>query len=517
MPACLMPNKRRSLPETAGLFVERYLGPHVLSQLGRVQTRSAHRHVGVAAKGPGQQPDWSAGETRWSPYGTPPRLHNRLTPLIDGEAFMERLYTAISTATEYVYIAGWCLTPHLPLLRESPEHVIDSRLVTVLAQASRRVPVRVLLWSGAPFLIHPTSEYVDEVAKTLITEAAGGDLRCEVDTSATWSHTHHQKAVVVDGQWASVGGIDLTTYSGDRWDERGHRLRAGVNWHDAAMSIEGEAVADVEANFRQRWLAVTGDASLPSVQPKVGEAWSTPAQIIRTIPAGIYDFAHDGEYGFHHAYLELIKQARRFVYLESQYIWSPEVMDALIELVQRPPSPSFRIVIVLPARATSGKWDNDKHVEALHDVDDGRGIVQVYSLYTSGPTSGAKPFRYRPVYVHAKLGIVDDEWLIVGSANLNDRSLHSDGEIGVLANDPELARALRLDLWTEHLSRRPQDIEARDVTEVIDSEWRERASKNGRIITQGEEPLQSGVHFYQSGGPPGSWILEESESLTFEH
>ncbi|HEX5370643.1 MAG TPA: phospholipase D family protein [Dehalococcoidia bacterium] len=511
-----MANKRRSVPEAAGVFVERFLGPRVLRPLGRLKTRSAHRHVGVAAREPGQQPDWSVNEPRWSPYGTPPRLHNRLMPLIDGETFLERLYAEIASAGEYVYIAGWCLTPHLPLLRASTSHIIDSRLVTVLGQASGRVPVRVLLWGGAPFVIHPTSDYVEQVAKTLTNEA-GGDLICPLDDTATWSHTHHQKAIVVDGQWASVGGIDLTTYSGDRWDQRGHRLRAGVNWHDAAMSIEGELVADVESNFRQRWLAVTGDGSLPSVQPRVDATWSTPAQVLRTIPAGDYDFAQDGEYDFHHSYLELLQRSRRFVYLESQYLWSPEVMDALLDLVKQPPSPSFRIVIVLPARATSGKWDNDKHVEALREVDGGRNIVEVYSLYTSGPTSGERPFRYRPVYVHAKLAIVDDEWLIVGSANLNDRSLHSDSEIGVLAHDADLARKLRLDLWSEHLNRRPQDLEARDVTDVVDSEWRGRATKNGEIITEGVQPLECGVHFYQSGAPPGAWILEESESLTFEH
>ena len=108
--------------------------------------------------------------------------------------------------------------------------------------------------------------------------------------------------------------MDLTTFAGDRRDSRDHPLRAGVNWHDAAVLVEGEAVADVEDNFRQRWEAVTGDAGLPHAKSVVDPAWETPAQVVRTIPAGRYPFAPKGEFGIHHAYLELIRGARELIY-----------------------------------------------------------------------------------------------------------------------------------------------------------------------------------------------------------
>ena len=56
-----------------------------------------------------------------------------------------------------------------------------------------------------------------------------------------------------------------------------------------------------------------------------------------------------------------------------------------------------------------------------------------------------------PVYVHAKVGIVDDAWLTIGSANLNEHSLFNDTEMNVVCHDGELARATRLRLWAEHL------------------------------------------------------------------
>ncbi|MHB8377410.1 MAG: phospholipase D-like domain-containing protein, partial [Dehalococcoidia bacterium] len=235
------------------------------------------------------------------------------------------------------------------------------------------------------------------------------------------------------------------------------------------------------------------------------------------IPAGRYPFAPGGEFGIHHAYVELIRRARELVYLESQYLWSPEVMEALIEATERPPAPSFRIVIVLPARATSGKWDNDQHVEMLRKSDGGRGIVEVYSLFASGPTTGVQPFRYRPVYVHAKVGIIDDEWLIVGSANLNNRGFVTDSELNVVAQDRDLARKVRIDLWSEHLGLDPEEVASIAPAEFVDSVWRQRAAANEAQMLRGERSLESSVHPYRTGRTPGAWLLEESEALTFEH
>jgi len=73
--------------------------------------------------------------------------------------------------------------------------------------------------------------------------------------------------------------------------------------------------------------------------------------------------------------------------------------------------------------------------------------------------------------VHAKIGIVDDRWITLGSANLNEHSLFNDTEMNVVAQDPELARSTRLRLWAEHLERPQSEIDG-DPTEVIDTLWR---------------------------------------------
>ena len=442
-------------------------------------------------------------------------MHNHVTPLIDGEAFFGALHEALTNAESYVFIAGWCLTPYVPLRRQTSEDLERTRLLDVLADVGHRVPVRLLLWGGAPALIHPTRRTMRGVEA--IINRREGDVLCRLDTTASPSHCHHQKAIVVDGRMAFVGGMDLTTFAGDRWDRQDHPLRAGVNWHDAALRIEGEAVADVERNFRQRWQAVTRGQPLPSNRCIFDESCDTHVQVIRTIPHGRYAFAPKGEYGIHHAYMHAIREAQDFIYIETQYLWSPEIMDALEEVIATRNPATFRVVIILPARATSGKWDNDQHVERLRRVDAGRGIFEAYSLYSSGPTTGDKAFSYRPIYVHAKIAIIDDEWMTVGSANLNNRGTVTDSEINLVVRDRDIARTLRCELWSEHLGMSRGEVERSGATALVDSVWKERAAANARVSRGGLLPLGSTVHRYESGLSPGDLILDEFEATTFEH
>lgn len=460
---------------------------------------------------------WWSDDPRWYHGGTPPRRHNRVTPLIDGSQYFPALRDAIGQAQHYIYVIGWCLTPYIPLGRRDEEEIEQSRLLPLLSEAAARVPVRILLWGGAPAIIEPTTRAVRAVQQTIERDGSG-DLICRLDTTARMSHCHHQKAIVIDGRIAFVGGMDLTTFQGDRWDVAGHPLRAGVNWHDVQVCLEGEAVADVEQNFRQRWEGSGGvRRDLPHREPTVEPDWQTPVQIARTIPAGDYDFAPSGEFGIHHAYTAALRRARRLIYLENQYLWSHEVVDALKAAMREPHPEPFRIVLVLPARAYSGKWDNDRHVKELREADAGRGILSVYCPYASGTAAGVTPFAYRPIYVHAKVGVIDDEWFTVGSANLNDRGLITDSEINVVAQDPAVARSMRLNLWAEHLGMSVEELEGRDTLELIDHVWPAQAKRNAEIIKRADRPLVGGLHRYEIGRMPGSWLLEEAELLTFEH
>jgi len=87
------------------------------------------------------------------------------------------------------------------------------------------------------------------------------------------------------------------------------------------------------------------------------------------------------------------------------------------------------------------------------------------------------------VYVHAKIGIVDDEWLTLGSANLNEHSLFNDTEVNVAFRDESLARETRIRLWAEHLERHPEELQG-DPTEIVDELWRPLADDKTHRLTR---------------------------------
>ena len=104
-------------------------------------------------------------------------------------------------------------------------------------------------------------------------------------------------------------------------------------------------------------------------------------------------------------------------------------------------------------------------VAALIHADDGNGRFLACSVYARTATLRD------PVYVHAKLMIVDDRWLTVGSANLNEHSLFNDSEVNVVVQDEELARDTRLRLWAEHLEVAIDEIRDESPAETFDRRW----------------------------------------------
>src|ERR1700744_4741328 len=90
------------------------------------------------------------------------------------------------------------------------------------------------------------------------------------------------------------------------------------------------------------------------------------------------------------------------------------------------------------------------------------------------------------LYVHAKVGIVDDRWLTVGSANLNSHSLLNDTEMNVVTDDPDLARDTRLRLWAEHRELAPEAIAGDAPATVVDERWRPIAAEQLQRLNAGE-------------------------------
>jgi phosphatidylserine/phosphatidylglycerophosphate/cardiolipin synthase-like enzyme len=370
------------LDDRIGDAIERAVRAHHRRRLRRIGWEHALDAAG---------PAWASGEP-------PPRPGNAVEVLVDGAEALPRVAAELRRAESHVHIAGWHVTPTFRL-GPSP----DDELRAILAEVAERIPVRVLVWAGAPLPLFRPSR--GDVRRTQETLERGTRIRCALDDRERPMHCHHEKLVVVDDRVAFVGGIDLTSYAGNRLDAREHPARGEIGWHDAAARLEGPVVADVAEHFALRWHEVTGE-TLPAPRA-VEPAGETEVQLLQTVPERVYDALPRGDFRILEAYTAALRGA-----------------------------------------STRGQ------LGVLAAADDDAGRFLACALRQRGAER-------KWVYVHAKIGIVDDEWLTLGSANLNEHSLFNDTEVNVAFRDASLARETRIRLWAEHLERPPEELSRR--------------------------------------------------------
>ena len=379
----------------------------------------------------------------------------------------------------------------------------------------RGVKVGVLLWEPPSISSHLTNS--SHKQHEMLSEVG---VDCLLDNSSM-KITHllealHQKCAVVDGRVAFIGGIDLTLQANgdyDRWDtryhpaestERGSEHTASMHpWHDAHVRLEGPAVADVRRNITQRWMEVAARRDGPDWPGALADTIPSPikggvrAQIVRSIPKNTYDFAPDGISTIRDAYLRAVTSAEQYIYLESQYLWpevyrgidklfwggkSPEVMT-LLEALGAALKRGVYVGILLPDHPNCGRGFTDDGIERLREMAANDNASERLLALSLGADSLSDDVPgglfYRPVYVHAKVGIVDDRWLTIGSANLNNRGFGADAEINASIGDATVATETRLALWMEHLQaaleegERLRDVEAgfRALSEQAESNF----------------------------------------------
>jgi phosphatidylserine/phosphatidylglycerophosphate/cardiolipin synthase-like enzyme len=442
---------RERCDQALGERLERFLVGHHRRRLRKVDWLGA---LDAPAGG------WAAGEP-------PPRTGNRLDVFVDGSDALPAIADAIEHAQSHVWLAGWHFSPELPIRG-------DTTVRDLLAETAERVEVRVLAWAGAPLpLFKPARREVREMRERLV---AGTRIACALDDLERPMHCHHEKLVIVDGRVAFVGGIDLSLLGGDRLDTSSHPPRGQLGWHDATSRVDGPAVSDVAAHYALRWQEVTGEKLL--LESASEHPDGVRLQVVRTVPNGVYRSLPRGDFRILESYLRALRSAERFIYLESQFLWSPELVSVLADKLRKPPRDDFRLVVLLPAQAKDGQEDTRGQLGVLVAADDGAGRFVACTLWQPGAGG-------HPVYVHAKIGIVDDRWLTVGSANLNEHSFFNDTEMNVVSHEPELARAVRLRLWSEHLECEAGELEG-DPARVVDERWRPLAEEQLERARRGE-------------------------------
>jgi phosphatidylserine/phosphatidylglycerophosphate/cardiolipin synthase-like enzyme len=279
------------------------------------------------------------------------------------------------------------------------------------------------------------------------------------------------------------------------------------------VRIEGPAVADLNENFGDRWRQsvqarrtagvarmvdwlrrALGNDALPKIEhaptPPVSDDdhW---VQVVRTTPGG--------EKGILGAYIRAIRNARRYIYIENQYFRSPIVGRELRDAIAA--NPRLRLaVVVRPVNGgkksffdPSGYWT----AHTLELIREARPGFELTEIIIWGRDIDDR-LVWQELDVHAKMMVVDDAWLTVGSANINDRGFKTEGEINAVVLDKTLATDLRRRLMAEHLEISAADPRLEDVDSAFDL-WEEHGRINPRRKQLGEEPLSRVHHFVQDG------------------
>jgi phosphatidylserine/phosphatidylglycerophosphate/cardiolipin synthase-like enzyme len=420
---------------------------------------------------------------------------NDLRVLVHGREYFTRLCAELGALQpgDSVQFTDW---------RGDPDERLDgpgTEIARMLAECARRgVHVRGLVWRSHPDQAHFSEQENLHLVETI--NAAGGEVL--LDERVTAAGCHHQKLFLIrrrgdrDDDVAFVGGIDLCHGRNDTEQHLGDpqpveldpRYGPRPAWHDAHLEVRGPAVGDLDHSFRERWddptpmdhrnplrarlNAVAREPKrptpLPPMPPDPAARGHHRVQVLRTYAAKRppYPFAPQGERSIAGTYLKAFARAQRLIYVEDQYLWSEEAAAALVDALRR--APGLHIVAVVPR----------------HPDRDGRlsgppyriGQQRVFERVTSVAGDRLALFDLEradgvPIYVHAKVCVIDDVWMIVGSDNLNRRSWTNDSELSCAIIDEQrddreprdpagmgdgarvLARETRLRLWREHLER----------------------------------------------------------------
>ena len=352
---------------------------------------------------------------------------------------------------------------------------------------------------------------------------AGGEFL--LDERVRRGGSHHQKLVILRrprdprNDVVFVGGIDLSHGRRDTEQHAGdsqaikldRRYGPRPPWHDVHLEVHGPAVGDFDFTFRERWsdptpldhssparawlLRATSRGRtvrpLPEALPDPPPAGNHAVQVLRSYPARRppYPFAPRGERSIALAFAKAVRRARKLIYVEDQYFWSGEIAAPLADALRR--HPELQLIVVTPRYPDkdgrlSGPPSRIAQQEAMTTVlSAGKDRVAFYDLENDAGT---------PVYVHAKIFIIDDVWATVGSDNLNRRSWTHDSEVSCAVIDGDLddrppvdpgglgdcargfARRLRLTLWAEHLGKQEDDGALLGLENALEI-WRATATR----------------------------------------
>jgi phosphatidylserine/phosphatidylglycerophosphate/cardiolipin synthase-like enzyme/membrane protein DedA with SNARE-associated domain len=399
----------------------------------------------------------------------------RAKVLIDAEEYFCALRAALLNAEHSIRIVGWDIDRRMPFpgcaedvarlesLTQADGHEIAAdgyplRLGDFLAELVKRKPnlwIRILLWDFS--LLYAAGRELRPAMALALRWKTPRRLDLCLDDEIPMGASHHQKLIVIDDAVAFCGGMDLSC---GRWDSCSHaaddkrrRLLDGAPYspvHDVQVMVDGPAAQCIGDYVRARWARAAYE--------KLGRA--APRSAAQVWPRGFAPDFRDvsvalarTEPGFAGApavteierlFLRMIAEARRHIYIENQYLTLETVAEALVQALKA--KPGLEAVIVSSSSYPS--WVEDAAMipgrHRFMQLVEAAGVGD--RILFLAPSNGATE-RAAEIKVHAKVMIVDDRFLRIGSANLCRRSMGVDTEFDLtLLGESERSRKAIIDI-----------------------------------------------------------------------
>lgn len=420
---------------------------------------------GMMSDGP-LQPVVKLGENCW-------RIEraDQAKVIVDAASYYKLLETLMENAKYRILLIGWDFDPRIPLIPdENGKGESLGQFLLRLAKAKPNRDIDILRWNfgGLKHFFSPA------IMSTVLRWKMTKSIAFRLDSAHPVGCSHHQKVAVFDDHLAVCGGIDVASR---RWDTREHldddprRVMPGGEqhepWHDVTMILAGKVGSALADLGKARWKRAT-DEELEELAED-GENWpddlepnftNVDVAISRT-RAEYEDLSEIREN--ERLYLDMIKAAKKFIYFENQYFTSGKIAAAIAERLNEDDPPEF--IMVMPEKGDG--WLEQMAMDAAR-VLLAREIAKSkhgdhFRIFTPRTKGGTN------IYVHAKVSVMDDRLLRIGSSNMNNRSMGLDSECDVTIdaalpankNTPPEIRKLREDLIAEHLNVKPEQVAQR--------------------------------------------------------
>jgi len=336
-------------------------------------------------------------------------------------------------------------------------------------------------------------------------------------------------------EYALVGSIDINQ---NRWGRRPHKAgddeRPTGPTHDGGVKVEGDALSDIAWAFVERWneksrdnqsgnmenhKGLTPDAIPRAEEPTdlTGGEGDQRVQVLMTYgKSNNLSWGEDrgeGEWTIWASYLNAIKQADDYIFIEDQYfaplgltldeLWLDDHSlqpYSIFYHLQEKIKQGVTVIALTNRDTNSEKFDHQcrEGIRRLRDAADEDGSGEFAAAYLANDSEDIK--------LHTKIMLCDDVFALVGSANINGRSMTNDGELtlGILdENDPSFAELLRWDLWEEHSGMFNRTPPARDLDDHISTFVGHIRSSTGQLEQFPEIPDREEL------GTP-AWHIKES-------